>query len=255
MQPNKKKTNENNVFFFAQCVRVTTKHYWHRRHTQKKIVYNSNYQCYVVYILLLYTIEHNIHETTTTTTELPNFLPWNPPQKKPNEPFSKNNTVWWYKCNVVDVTLNVVTNFIYIHNHRSTKCCWILMFFTETKKIIIYRIKKCPAIQFKNWPKIWTWHTVWNSLARDFNFKRKKKCMNYEKYMTKYEKKTNYRSQHDEEFANILNAFWLTAITFLCVGYGDIVPNTYCGRGITLTCGMVVSILQFIPTETRTKKQ
>uniref|UniRef100_A0A182M9D4 Calmodulin-binding domain-containing protein n=1 Tax=Anopheles culicifacies TaxID=139723 RepID=A0A182M9D4_9DIPT len=32
---------------------------------------------------------------------------------------------------------------------------------------------------------------------------------------------------------------WLTAITFLCVGYGDIVPNTYCGRGITLTCGMV----------------
>ncbi|XP_055327059.1 small conductance calcium-activated potassium channel protein isoform X3 [Sitodiplosis mosellana] len=44
---------------------------------------------------------------------------------------------------------------------------------------------------------------------------------------------------HDEEFANILNAFWLTAITFLCVGYGDIVPNTYCGRGITLTCGMV----------------
>jgi len=34
---------------------------------------------------------------------------------------------------------------------------------------------------------------------------------------------------------------WLIAITFLCVGYGDIVPNTYCGRGITLTCGMMVS--------------
>lgn len=47
---------------------------------------------------------------------------------------------------------------------------------------------------------------------------------------------------HDEEHANLLNAMWLTAITFLCVGYGDIVPNTYCGRGITLTCGMVVSI-------------
>jgi hypothetical protein len=40
----------------------------------------------------------------------------------------------------------------------------------------------------------------------------------------------------------LLNSLWLTAITFLCVGYGDIVPNTYCGRGITLTCGMVVSI-------------
>lgn len=47
---------------------------------------------------------------------------------------------------------------------------------------------------------------------------------------------------HDEEHANLLNSMWLTAITFLCVGYGDIVPNTYCGRGITLTCGMVVSI-------------
>lgn len=46
---------------------------------------------------------------------------------------------------------------------------------------------------------------------------------------------------HDEEHSNLLNSMWLTAITFLCVGYGDIVPNTYCGRGITLTCGMVVS--------------
>ncbi|KAI8434200.1 hypothetical protein MSG28_012310, partial [Choristoneura fumiferana] len=47
---------------------------------------------------------------------------------------------------------------------------------------------------------------------------------------------------HDEDHANLLNSMWLTAITFLCVGYGDIVPNTYCGRGITLTCGMVVCI-------------
>ncbi|GLH00407.1 uncharacterized protein GBIM_06795 [Gryllus bimaculatus] len=44
---------------------------------------------------------------------------------------------------------------------------------------------------------------------------------------------------HDEEHANLLNSMWLIAITFLCVGYGDIVPNTYCGRGITLTCGMM----------------
>lgn len=51
----------------------------------------------------------------------------------------------------------------------------------------------------------------------------------------------NERRFHDEEHANLLNSMWLTAITFLCVGYGDIVPNTYCGRGITLTCGMVVS--------------
>lgn len=49
----------------------------------------------------------------------------------------------------------------------------------------------------------------------------------------------------DTEFHNILNALWLTAITFLCVGYGDIVPNTYCGRGITVVCGMMVSFFFF----------
>ena len=33
---------------------------------------------------------------------------------------------------------------------------------------------------------------------------------------------------HDEEFGNILNSLYLVAVTFLCVGYGDIVANTYC---------------------------
>ena len=47
---------------------------------------------------------------------------------------------------------------------------------------------------------------------------------------------------HDEEHANLLNTMWLIAITFLSVGYGDIVPNTYCGRGIAVTTGMMVSI-------------
>lgn len=46
---------------------------------------------------------------------------------------------------------------------------------------------------------------------------------------------------HDEEFANILNSLWLVAITFLCVGYGDVVPNTYLGRCICLCCGVMVS--------------
>ncbi|KAK6643752.1 hypothetical protein RUM43_000015 [Polyplax serrata] len=46
---------------------------------------------------------------------------------------------------------------------------------------------------------------------------------------------------HDEDHANLLNSMWLIAITFLCIGYGDIVPNTYCGRGITLACGITVS--------------
>lgn len=35
---------------------------------------------------------------------------------------------------------------------------------------------------------------------------------------------------------------WLIAITFLSVGYGDIVPNTYCGRGIAVTTGIMVSV-------------
>lgn len=43
---------------------------------------------------------------------------------------------------------------------------------------------------------------------------------------------------HDEEHANLLNTMWLTAITFLSVGYGDIVPNTYCGRGIAVFSGL-----------------
>lgn len=45
---------------------------------------------------------------------------------------------------------------------------------------------------------------------------------------------------HDEEHANLLNAMWLIAITFLSVGFGDIVPNTYCGRGIAVSTGMMV---------------
>lgn len=49
---------------------------------------------------------------------------------------------------------------------------------------------------------------------------------------------------HDEEHANLLNAMWLIAITFLSVGFGDIVPNTYCGRGIAVTTGIMVSLSQ-----------
>ncbi|XP_044729897.1 small conductance calcium-activated potassium channel protein 2 isoform X1 [Chrysoperla carnea] len=44
---------------------------------------------------------------------------------------------------------------------------------------------------------------------------------------------------HDDEHANLLNAMWLIAITFLSVGFGDIVPNTYCGRGIAVSTGIM----------------
>lgn len=50
---------------------------------------------------------------------------------------------------------------------------------------------------------------------------------------------------HDEEHANLLNSMWLIAITFLSVGFGDIVPNTYCGRGIAVSTGIMVSFIYF----------
>ncbi|XP_013790168.1 small conductance calcium-activated potassium channel protein-like, partial [Limulus polyphemus] len=44
---------------------------------------------------------------------------------------------------------------------------------------------------------------------------------------------------HDEEHTNLLNSLWLIVITFLSVGYGDIVPNTYCGKGIAVITGLM----------------
>ncbi|XP_064608663.1 small conductance calcium-activated potassium channel protein-like isoform X2 [Liolophura sinensis] len=46
-------------------------------------------------------------------------------------------------------------------------------------------------------------------------------------------------SHHDVKHANILNSMWMIAITFLSIGYGDIVPNTYCGRGIAILTGLM----------------
>jgi hypothetical protein len=45
---------------------------------------------------------------------------------------------------------------------------------------------------------------------------------------------------YDEEpqTRDFLNALWLISITFLSVGYGDIVPHSYCGRGIAVLTGI-----------------
>ncbi|CAB1325940.1 unnamed protein product, partial [Coregonus sp. 'balchen'] len=32
---------------------------------------------------------------------------------------------------------------------------------------------------------------------------------------------------------------WLISITFLSIGYGDMVPNTYCGKGVCLLTGIM----------------
>ncbi|XP_071168105.1 small conductance calcium-activated potassium channel protein 2-like isoform X3 [Mytilus edulis] len=45
----------------------------------------------------------------------------------------------------------------------------------------------------------------------------------------------------DSRHSNILNSMWMIAITFLSVGYGDLVPNTYCGRGIAIATGVMGS--------------
>ncbi|ELT96822.1 hypothetical protein CAPTEDRAFT_22890, partial [Capitella teleta] len=37
---------------------------------------------------------------------------------------------------------------------------------------------------------------------------------------------------------DFLNALWLISITFLSVGYGDIVPHSYCGRSIAVLTGI-----------------
>lgn len=38
-------------------------------------------------------------------------------------------------------------------------------------------------------------------------------------------------------------ALWLIAITFLTVGYGDVSPNTTCGKAVCLFTGVMVSTL------------
>lgn len=37
---------------------------------------------------------------------------------------------------------------------------------------------------------------------------------------------------------------WMIVITFLTIGYGDIFPRTYCGRGIAVATGFMVNKLR-----------
>jgi len=47
-----------------------------------------------------------------------------------------------------------------------------------------------------------------------------------------------YHDSH-ESISNFLSAMWLISITFLSIGYGDMVPNTYCGKGVCLMTGIM----------------
>ncbi|BFZ09660.1 hypothetical protein BsWGS_12699 [Bradybaena similaris] len=46
-------------------------------------------------------------------------------------------------------------------------------------------------------------------------------------------------ARHANVHGNFFNSMWLIAITFLTVGYGDIVPNSYCGRSIAVITGIM----------------
>ena len=50
-----------------------------------------------------------------------------------------------------------------------------------------------------------------------------------------------FNSWHNPLLANLLNSLYMVAITFLSVGYGDFVPSTYCGRGLAVLSGLMVS--------------
>uniref|UniRef100_A0A8C0BL37 Potassium calcium-activated channel subfamily N member 1 n=1 Tax=Buteo japonicus TaxID=224669 RepID=A0A8C0BL37_9AVES len=47
--------------------------------------------------------------------------------------------------------------------------------------------------------------------------------------------------RYQEVTSNFLGAMWLISITFLSIGYGDMVPHTYCGKGVCLLTGIMVS--------------
>nr|XP_021514381.1 small conductance calcium-activated potassium channel protein 3 isoform X2 [Meriones unguiculatus] len=49
---------------------------------------------------------------------------------------------------------------------------------------------------------------------------------------------TWYHDQQDVT-SNFLGAMWLISITFLSIGYGDMVPHTYCGKGVCLLTGIM----------------
>ena len=50
-------------------------------------------------------------------------------------------------------------------------------------------------------------------------------------------------SYYDRQYENMFNCMWMIIVTFLSIGYGDIVPNTYCGRVIAVGTGVMVIVI------------
>ena len=59
-----------------------------------------------------------------------------------------------------------------------------------------------------------------------------------------------FLSRHHDpsEHANILNSMWMIAITFLSIGYGDIVPITAIGKILTILITVASIGIVAIPT-------
>lgn len=61
-----------------------------------------------------------------------------------------------------------------------------------------------------------------------------------------------YSSRHHnyrDLSSNYMEALWMVSVTFLSIGYGDVVPHTYCGRSICLLTGIMVNT-QWTNTQT-----
>ncbi|KAA3679645.1 uncharacterized protein DEA37_0000965 [Paragonimus westermani] len=57
----------------------------------------------------------------------------------------------------------------------------------------------------------------------------------------------SYYREQGENHLGLLNSAWLISVTFLSIGYGDIVPHTSCGRLVAVTTGLMVSLLDCKP--------
>ncbi|TPP67050.1 Small conductance calcium-activated potassium channel protein 1 [Fasciola gigantica] len=47
--------------------------------------------------------------------------------------------------------------------------------------------------------------------------------------------------QQNPEYERMFNTMWLIAVTFLSIGYGDMVPSTHCGRSVSVIAGVMGS--------------
>lgn len=75
------------------------------------------------------------------------------------------------------------------------------------------------------------------NLCNSMKFVNLHRCFAFTAYLPHF-----LSSVQDPVFGNLFNSMWLVAVTFLSIGYGDVVANTYCGRAISIVAGVLVSL-------------